>query len=360
MRCTWLIPLLAGCSGGGSAAWIEAAGYAWNGFNHRVSFIHFAVDDQGAEVAVVGGASTTGTSPDLPAGCDDATCGEYPVLDSSVTQLAWARVTDKKLVFGSGHASLLADAAGAQTSIEVPLDGRGKGDALALIQGFTIDSDHALSGGEGCYDPALGWHVRRMALSLDDAQLSADGESVQLDVSAAFEAGVSLEEARQCQDEVVDQAQVPITIHVLAVAGKRDMELLEVSHGAEYAFSGDAADPGEQPDPDLDQRPLDSSIEDPMAGWAALDYRFHQDDADQRGAYLRTFSFGLDVTEGWASGHATNYSPYTQLSGFSYDFEGRVALVDASRATVERGLLELELDAELEDDGSPEIEREDW
>ena len=45
---------------------------------------------------------------------------------------------------------------------------------------------------------------------------------------------------------------------------------------------------------------------------------------DHRGAYLRSLAFGIDGDGGSASGSATNRSPGTQLTGFSYTFDGTV------------------------------------
>ena len=67
-----------------------------------------------------------------------------------------------------------------------------------------------------------------------------------------------------------------------------------------------------------------------------MDFQFHVDDAEDRGAYLRTIEYLADPVGGTAWGHATNYSPGTQLSGFDYAFSGTVVGVGFD-GEVERG-----------------------
>ncbi len=348
------IVLAAGCSAPAEATWPTGFGYGWSGFNHRLSFAHFGLDGDEAVVGVVGGTSTTGVEPVLPDGCDADTCDEFPVRDQAEVHVAWARVASKRVGFGRGVAAIVADADGETTRLVVPLERRARGEASAWITGLTVDTDHAPEGGEACYDPALGWHVRRLGVALEDVTLAADGRSVEVSVRASFEAGNSLESERECVDAIVPEARVPIAVEVLVIAGDLARHEDEVAHGASYASgcegsTGFCLNPDPQPDPDLADRPLDPALRGLAAGWSAFAFTFHDDDPDGRGAYLRTLSLGLDTEAGWASGHATNYSPFTQLSGFDYAFAGTVvgvALDDAPRTGEARDTIPAELDAQ--------------
>jgi hypothetical protein len=355
-----LLALLAvGCAPEAEITWLERFGFAWTGFNHRVSYLHFGVDDAGVDAAVIGGASSTYYSPELPEGCDEETCSELPFSDSSEVTIGWGRSTTR-LASGVAEASLVVTPAGDELEIEIPLHRKGRGEAAVMLQSFELDTDHELAGGPDCYLPSLGWHPRRIALELGEPRLREDGGAVVVTVSGWFEAGYSFEEYRACQDEVVVEAQVLMTVRVLALVSPGDVDRHTVEHGVHYAFSGNPYDPGEQPDPDLAERPLALPWEQAIAGWSALDFRFHEDDADLRGAYIRSLSVGLDLDDGWASGHATNYSPLTQLSDFSYRFTGEVTALEADGATSNGQVHFEDLGAELSEDNRPEIHHQDW
>ncbi len=151
-----------------------------------------------------------------------------------------------------------------------------------------------------------------------------DGTAVTVPVDVAFEAGNSLEDERQCIDAVVERARVAMTVGVQVISAGGDAVTEDVSHGQVFEYSGSSGDPGEQPAPDLADRTIDLGFDGPI-GWSAVDFRFHEDDPEDRGAYLRSLSFALDATSASASGAATNFSPGTQLSGFDYSFTGTVS-----------------------------------
>jgi hypothetical protein len=66
-----MILFILGCSADPVAhTFLEGFSYRWTRFNHRLSALHVAVDADQAEVAVIGGTSTTGVSPSLGVGCD--------------------------------------------------------------------------------------------------------------------------------------------------------------------------------------------------------------------------------------------------------------------------------------------------
>jgi hypothetical protein len=101
---------------------------------------------------------------------------------------------------------------------------------------------------------------------------------------------------------------------------------------------------------------LDLDLESAAAGWSAFDFRFHPNDAEDRGAYLRTLSFAIDASAGEAAGTATNYSPVSQLSGFEYAFTGTIRSVALEEAP-ERGRVQEEIPAEVDAEGDPSPQR---
>ncbi|MBW1878773.1 MAG: hypothetical protein JRJ84_10465 [Deltaproteobacteria bacterium] len=337
---------------------MEGFGFEWAFFNHRVSHLTFGVEGDAARVSVVGGTSTTGIDPVLPEQCDPDTCGELPFTDSAVVEVRWGRATSRKVHFARATATVVATAEGSTEALEVPLDRKGKGELIAVIAGFTLDTDYPLSGGEACYDPAYGWHPRRIAIELGEPELSSDGRSAVLDVTGWFTAGNSLEDERQCVDEVAAEAQVPIDVDVLVVVGNGSIGTAQASHEETYSYgctSFPCLSPDPQPDPDLSVRPLDLfELEAPLVGWSRFDFQFHTDDPGDRGAYLRTVSVDADLAGGTASGHATNYSPATQLSGFDYLFSGTVRAMDVD-GELERGVVEDTVTVDLKEDGTPVI-----
>lgn len=340
-----------GCAEPTEAIWLEGAGFGWSAFNHRLSFWEVGVDDAAVRTALVGGTSTTEEEPVLPPGCDPETCWELPFWDEARLGARLVQVSTAEAAFGRGTAVLVATAAGDEATVTAELPARGHGEASAVLAGLRIDTDHPLRDGEACYDPRYGWHPRRIAVALGEATLAGDGRSVTVPVSAWFEAGVSLEGERQCIDEVVDQAQVALEVEVQVVVAEAEVEDLAVSHGASYAYGDGPMNPDPQPAPDPADRPLGTTLADPVLGWSAVDFRFHEGDPDGRGAYLRTVAFDARLADDVASGHATNYSPVSQLTGFEYSFAGTVRAV-ALDADVSRGLVRATLPVSLLDDGS--------
>lgn len=335
-----------GCHDPTEAIWLEGAGYEWELFNHRVSHVELGVADDGARASIVGGTSTTAEPADLPDECDGDTCSEFPFYDSAPIQIHWVQVSTAKAVFGTAQVSLLATVDGDTATATVDLPRNVQGTASAVISGFSIDTDHELSGGESCYNPRFGWHPRRIAIAIDD--VTGDDDQLSVQVSAHFEAGNSLEHNRICIDDVIDQAQVPVTVDIVAMLGPMEAETFQVSHGKSYRLDD------EQPDPDLAERAVPVPLDDVVFGWRSLDYRFHVDDPDDRGAYLRSLSFLADAQAQTASGHATNISPGTQLSGFDYEFSGVVQAYSFD-GDVTRGVVEETVDVELEEDGTPVV-----
>lgn len=328
--------------------WIEDFGFRWAAFNHRVSALAFL--DDPVRVAVVGGASSTGETVPLPEGCAAETCEEIPFLDEADVALEQIRAQVTGLAVGSAEGTFTAGAGGGTLTIRVPLSRPGRGSAAAWVQGLAVQAEPAWVG--DCYHASYGWLPRHLAVAVEDAVLAEDGETVEVQLRGAFAAGPSLEPARACMDDVVDEATVRFTVQVVAVAGRVEPWTERVAHGAAYDFSGQPCDPGEQPDPGLEGRTFPPSAAGTLAGWSGLDFRFHEADPDGRGAYLRSLELVLDPEAGIASGHATNHSPCTQLSAFDYAFVGEVTGVEAD-AVLERITLEGRVPAELDAAGEP-------
>ena len=356
-----LIGLGSGCGGPEvEFGTVEGFSYGWDLFNHRVSHLEWGVvpgEEPGsaeAAIGIVGGTSTTGFSEPVGEECGDG-CEEFPFRDDSLVKLDYAAIHTRKATVGTAEITLEVGADGGEGRLLVPLGSRGKGEAVAVITKLVVDTDHALAdGSEGCYDPEKGWHPRRIAVALGDAALDGTGEFVEVDVSAAFAAGNSLEDERQCVDAVNHLAVASVTVGVTAIAGEVDASVQEVAHGLAYTYGNGPTNPDPQPDPDLADRPLDLRAEDRVFGWSALDWSFHVDDPAERGAYLRTLSFDADVETASASGHATNYSPITQLSGFDYEFSGTVRAIGV-KGDIARRTVEETLPTEIGDDGEPVV-----
>ena len=333
--------------------WIEGHRYHWVGANHRLSFLRVGVDGDAVALALVGGTSTSGQGASLDS-CE-LSCEELIFRDTSDHTVHWARYTGDDAVFAVGSVEALATAEGATASVELTLPEPAAGEVTVFLSGLTVNTNHPLSGGDACYLPAYGWHVQRLAAEVTAASLS--GDTVTAEVSVAFEAGLSLEAIRECVDAVADQAQVPITLDLVAVVSDGATSRQTVSHGEAYGHRDEDGTLIDQPDPDYTARPLSLGLSNPIAGWSRLDYTFHDEEGLGRGAYLRDLEWRLDVEAGVASGHATNAS-FTQLSGFDYRFEGTVVGVETT-GTVERGTLTVTgLAASLTEEGydaDPEV-----
>ncbi|MBT3222886.1 MAG: hypothetical protein HN348_27735 [Proteobacteria bacterium] len=342
--------LIPGCTGKAqSATWLEGLAFSWTSFNHRLSHLEVRLDQDEAELGLVGGTSTSGIVTVLPSGCDPGTCTEYPFYDDATMWVKWGKATTKAQF---AHASLevIATPDGGSASTTAVFDRRIKGDVTAILQGLRLSTDYALAGGDACYTPANGWLPTAMSLVIDEPVKTGKDE-VLVEVTAKFEAGPTLEENRACLDEVLDEVQVAIQVDVLLVATKKSHESHTVSHYLAYEWNGDQIDPTPQPEPDQQEQSFDIAIEDALVGWSEIDFRFQQE-GEERGAYIRSLSVMAD-SAGWASGHGSNYSPGTQLSAFDYEFSGVVRAVDVA-AEVEGGTTDTLIDVLVDEEGIPQ------
>ncbi len=347
-----LLFLLACSSEPSQGRWLQGAGFEWKLFNHRVSHLEWRGAEDPPRSAIVGGTSTTGQSASLPESCDPNLCEELPFRDESTSFLRWVQVESDEALFVAAQAELVVDADGEETAITIELPRKARGRAEAVLAGLRLSTDQPLAGGAACYDPAFGWHPRRIQVELGSASLGADGRSASLTVQGAFEAGNSLEEMRQCIDEVAQQARVALQLDLVLILGEADLfSTHELDQAMSYSYGAGPSNPDPQPDPDPAERAIDVDVDRQVVGWQALDWRFHVDDPEGRGAYIRKLLF--DAAEGQALGHATNYSPITQISGFDYHFQGRLLALDLPEAERQGERAEALIPAELDGAGEP-------
>jgi hypothetical protein len=339
-----------------SATALEGFRYGWQGFNHRVSHLQVQMGASASQVAVIGGTSTTNQFlPDLPTGCEQSSCNEFPAPDTADVEVSWANLTSTHTALATGSVHLEVGRDGGTGTVSVDLPEGAPETATAVISGLRLSTAHPLSGGDACYHPEYGWQPREIAISLGD--VSSDGAYASVDVTGAFAAGKTFDPARQCIDDVNDQAIVDLDVDVLFLVGDGQVADQDVLQAAQFPFTGDKLNPDPQADPT--PLPLDFGFAPTAVGFAKLDFAFDPDRTDDHGAYLRTLSFTLapkeaplPVTD--ANATATNYSPGTQLTDFGYRFTGVARAVDFD-VTAKRGTSTASLPAKLDADGAPVV-----
>jgi hypothetical protein len=358
----WGVLGLAGCGGGdASVVVVEGFGFGWQGFNHRVSHLQYGLDasEEGAvgsaTVSVIGGTSTTGVVAELGDACDPDSCDEFPWIDNATIGLRTAEGVVEGSAVTVGSVDLVADSAGVQGEVVVTFDKAPSHDSVfASIVGWTLNTDTPTTDGlEHCYLPKNGWHPQRISLGLGEPVVESDGKVVRVPVNALFKAGNSLEEERVCVDEINEFAAAKMHVTVQVVMGNVQVESQTVDQFAEYAYGDGPLNPEEQPVPTDGFHDLTLPKEDALYGWRSLDWEFHVGDPEGRGAYLRTLSFGVDAEASTVAGHATNYSPGTQLSGFDYHFAGTVDSAIAS--DIVRRVGEINVPAAFDEAGQPAV-----
>jgi hypothetical protein len=347
--CALLLVLLA-CREKEEILWLEGSRYGWEHFNHRLAHWETRLGPDGVEVAVVGGTSTTGRETVLPDNCSSELCAELPAKDNANVLVRWARAESASWHAVRTTVTIVAGADGASTSVKVQLPKKGRS-VFAVIEGFSIDGGEPLTGGDACYAPENGWLPTALSIGVGNVDLSDDGMEATVDVGVFATAGKTYEEARQCIDEVVEQAQFRFDVDVLVVEGTANATVVEVPQSATYEYEyGTVPDAQDEPPPFDMHVDLDRAF----AGWARIDWKFNLEDPDLRGAYLRTLGFEVVAEDGTATGIATNYSPITQLSGLDYVFDGVLQLVDLG-TDVTRGTVEGTIPAALDADGVPVV-----
>ncbi len=343
--------LAVGCGGDlDRATWLEGFGFGWTNFNHRVSRLVAETESDEGRLAFVGGASTTGVDPELPAECTDG-CEELPFVDTSDAELRYGSVRTRAAAFQRGEIELVVGAEGGSRELEVRFDRSVGGTGFAVLTGVQLTTDEALQGPPGCYDPGLGWHPRRIAVELGPPAL--EGALARVSVSAWFEAGNSLEDIRACIDLVNERASARFTVGVLVVVTDEPVTAQTFAGGMSFPWTGAA-----EPQVPTDEAPLDPAFgPNAMVGWSAFDWQFLSDDPDARGTYLRTVDLSLDLASGSAHGQATNYSPLTQIFGLDYVFSGSLVGATLPGKTLHGRAGVAGMAAALEPDGLPVVTR---
>jgi len=304
------------------AVWLETFDYEWDLFNHRVSYLYVEAADP-PRVAVVGGTSTTQQRTELDKSCDPDACKEFPARDDAIVTVGWGAAATTDAAFATASASAVVPTEGVTVTVTAP-DPGASGEVSAVLAGFSLDTDYALTGGIACYQPGNGWHPRRLALALATPRREA-GELV-VDLTLHFVAGNTDDPDRVCVDEVNEQSQVPMTAEVLFVVGAAATEV-PVEQAVSYPWNGDQFNPEEQPPP----ADLDHGLPEGLRGWSKLDWSFNDDKPGERGAYLRNLVARIEGDQ--ANAYASNYSPITQLHDFSFAFSGTVVGVPMGGVT---------------------------
>jgi hypothetical protein len=348
---TLLLSLIGCQSYEGKASWMTGASYEWVGFNHRVAHWTAQVGDDHVTMAVIGGTSTTGERPALGDECDPDTCTEFPFLDSSDSKVGWGTVEGAEARFARGQVTLEVGVDGATGEASFSFEPKSgafakEGDPYFVLAGLSFDGGVPFETAS-CYNPSFGWLPVQLGIELGESKKNDDG-TYAVAVTARFVAGASEEEVRECLDAVVAQARATVVVDVLGMLTTGESETHEVDYALAYPWNGSSSKPDPQPTPDPAERSVDIGIDGALVGWSRVQFQFNEE--DPRGAYLRSIGFEADQG-GLATGHATNYSPITQLSGFDYAFEGTVVAVEVG-GEVKTGTVTQVIPAELEDDGS--------
>jgi hypothetical protein len=323
----------------------------WSLFNHRLSTLEIRPVDEGVAFTFVGGVSTTAVSfydETCPEG-GSSTCDELPTLDEGNLEATLSEATSSDVVFGDAAARLLVvGAEPVSDTVRVVLARPVDADAsvTAWIAGFGVWSGVPLpEGAASCYDPRHGWLPTELSLAVTDAVVADGGQAVDVTVEASFDAGLTLEDIRACLDAVADLAALRVDLDLVVAAGGEPRSA-EVSNAASWPLDRT----GTQPPPTSGADADDVGALGDASGWRAMRWRFHTDDPDGRGAYLRSIGLRLDPSAGDAAGWATNQSA-TMLSGFDYAFTGEVVGVAGEVSVTTRAISARDVPAAVSPEG---------
>jgi hypothetical protein len=307
--------------------------------------------DEGVAFTFVGGVSTTAVSfydETCPEG-GTSTCDELPTLDEGNLDATLAEVTSSSVVFGDAAARLMVvGAEPVSDTVRVVLARPVDADAsvTAWIAGFALWSGVPLPpGAASCYDPRHGWLPTELALEVADVAVVEGGQAVDVTVAASFSAGLTLEDIRACLDAVADLAALRVDLDLVVAAGG-EVRVADVSNAASWPLDRT----GTQPPPSSGADADDVAALGEAAGWRSVRWRFHEEDPDGRGAYLRSIGLRLDPASGDAAGWATNQSA-TMLSGFEYAFTGRAVGVVGEVSVVTRAISASDVPAAVSPEG---------
>lgn len=343
--------IAAGCNQGATtASWLTGFDWRWENSNHRLSAL--VVEPLGADidVAVVGGASTTGVVFNDNGCVNSNTCWELPVTDATNLSAQWSEVTSSKAVVINARVPLTVVLGGAEETLAVPLPRRFNGGApvSAFISGLSLSTAEVpLDPSMSCYDTHHGWLLRELGAGVVSTEIAPGGKAVDVRVHASFQAGASLEEERRCLDAAVAGAGIGLDLSVVVVVGGDEGSTTDVGHSAIVPFDHGAPE-GFSED---DWTPWTIAA-DEIGGWTEVYWRFHYDDPDYRGAYLRGLTLAADADAGRAIGWATHDAPASVLkSGFSFLFSGRLQTWAVDQASASHSASIALMPAELDEAG---------
>lgn len=333
-----------------TASWLTGFDWRWENSNHRLSAMVLEPVGADVDVAVVGGASTTAVVFNDNGCVNSNTCWELPVTDATNLSAQWSEVTSSKAVVINARVPLTVTLGGVEQTLAVPLPRRFSANApvTAFISGLALSTADVLPNpAESCYDPHHGWLLRELGAAVVSAELTADRRAVDVRVSGAFQAGASLEDERRCLDAAVAGAGIGLDLSVVVVAGGEEGAVTDVAQSAIVPF-----DPGApEAFTDADWTPW-AVAGDQIGGWTEVYWRFHYDDVDYRGAYLRGLTLAADADSGRAIGWATHDAPASVLkSGFSFLFSGRLQTWAVDQAPASHSASIAEMPAELDEAG---------
>lgn len=333
-----------------TASWLTGFDWRWENSNHRLSAMVIEPVGPDIDVAVVGGASTTGVVFNDNGCVNSNTCWELPVADATNLSAQWSEVTSSKAVVINARVPLTVVLGGAEATLAVPLPRRFKADTpvSAFIAGLALSTaDVSIDPSVSCYDTHHGWLLRELGAGVVSTVLTSDRRAVDVRVHASFQAGASLEDERRCLDTAVAEAGIGLDLSLVVVVGGDEGSVTDVTQAALVPF--DPAAPEAFSDDDWTPWTISA---DQIGGWAEVYWRFHYDDPDFRGAYLRSLTLAAEADAGRAIGWATHDAPAAVLkSGFSFLFSGRLQTWAVDAASASHSASIAEMPSELDEAG---------
>lgn len=277
--------------------------YEWAELSHRVAYLRVGVDaDERLALGLVGGDWSTGEA----------------FVDTPTYRVRYQRVTGAGLHVVRGTATLLVGP-GPTASTTLTLDAAGvpDGTAVALLDGFTIDTDTEQGPDYPAdYDPAYGYTSNGFGFALGD--VTRDGGTLSVPVEATVRWGP---QDRDDVNAAIPYAITAVTVDVAVLVSEsaRDVEIAPLSAERPYDTT--------QERPFTEQPPMETLVafeggaREGVVGWRAFDLQLNLagDDAGQ-GDYLRAFGAELvptDVGPGSFAGAVTATMSTSSLSEWS-------------------------------------------
>ncbi|MFN7145784.1 MAG: hypothetical protein ACK4YP_18560 [Myxococcota bacterium] len=252
--------------------------YEWAELSHRVAYLRVGVDaDERLALGLVGGDWSTGEA----------------FVDTPSYRVRYQRVDADGLHVVRGTATLLVGP-GPTASTTLTLDATGvpAGTAVALIDGFTIDTD-VPQGPDypSGYDPAHGYTSNGFGFALGDVTRAGDTLSVPVEATVRW--------GPQDRDDVnaaIPHAVTEVTVDVAVLVSESAREVEEMPVGGSVDHEWDP--------PRSEQVPMeipvafDGGAREGVVGWRTFDLRLNEQGPDAgEGDYLRGFGVELTPTE---------------------------------------------------------------